>query len=341
MKILSKSRVVARAQVEHTQTERAILESVDHPFLVRLRYAFQSPKSLYLVLPFCAGGELFQRLRACRRFPEEAARFYIAEMACAIGHLHAMGIVYRDTKPENVLLDGEGHVRLTDYGLAKVLGGPDDATTTFCGTPEYVAPEMLSGSPHSLAVDWYALGVFTWELLAGVPPFSSRTGNPVEVYDAIRRGLPAFPAYFSPGARAFIWDLTRPTPGERWGCRPGDGDVETVKRHPFFAAIDWVALEARRVPPPWTPVLADAADVSNFDRLFVDEAPPPHALLVGGTSVGGGTASGGAAGSFGSHGVGSVAGDGGGGGGAAFDGFSYYASDGGGWASSASEGGRR
>lgn len=138
MKILSKSRVVARHQVEHTQAERAILESVDHPFLVRLRYAFQSPKSLYLLLPFCAGGELFQRLRTCRRFTEDIARFYAAEIALALGHLHAMQIVYRDTKPENVLLDASGHVKLTDYGLAKIMSGPDDATSTFCGTPEYL-----------------------------------------------------------------------------------------------------------------------------------------------------------------------------------------------------------
>jgi serine/threonine protein kinase len=138
MKVLNKKTVVAKRQVEHTQTERAILESMDHPFLIKLRYAFQSRMNLYLVMPYVAGGELFQRLRVHRLLPEEWVQFYAAEIALGIGHLHACGIVFRDLKPENVLIDRDGHVILSDFGLAKILDSDDDMTNTFCGTPEYI-----------------------------------------------------------------------------------------------------------------------------------------------------------------------------------------------------------
>lgn len=135
MKVLVKSHIVARNQVEHTQAEREILESIDHPFLIKLKYAFQTPAKLYLVLPYLTGGELFFHLRKVKRFPEDQARFYAAEIAAGLGHLHSKGIIYRDLKPENILLDSDGHVCLTDFGLAKTLSKPGELTTTFCGTP--------------------------------------------------------------------------------------------------------------------------------------------------------------------------------------------------------------
>lgn len=268
MKILNKSTVIAKRQVEHTQAERAILESMDHPFLLKLRYAFQTKGSLYLVLPYISGGELFQRLRVHRVLPEEWVHFYAAEIALGIGHLHECGIVFRDIKPENVLIDASGHVVLTDFGLAKVLDEAATTTTTFCGTPEYIAPEMVEGNPHTFAVDWYALGLLVWELLAGTPPFTSRTNNVKDLYAAIREGPPPFPHHFSPLARSFISQLVQKDPTLRLGCRVGDGGVEAIKAHPFFEGMDWEALLARRVTPPWVPPVQDAADATHFDPEF-------------------------------------------------------------------------
>jgi serine/threonine protein kinase len=281
LKVLAKSRVIARAQVEHTQAERAILETIDHPFLVSLRAAFQTPTKLYLVLPFLRGGEVFTHLKAWKQFDEDLARFYVAEVTLGVGHLHELGIVYRDLKPENVLLDEFGHVRLTDFGLSKVLLGPTDAAHTFCGTPEYLAPEVIDGSPHDRGVDWWALGVLLWEMLTGLPPFYHV--NVQAMYNRILIADLVWPMdaggghLLSPSARSLLTGLLERDPLKRLGCMPpelagGQGDVEQVKAHPFFASVDWAALFARRVPPPWRPPVVGSADVSNFDGDFTSQA---------------------------------------------------------------------
>ena len=290
MKILSKAAVLAKKQVEHTQAERAILESMDHPFLARLRYAFQTRANLYLVLPYIGGGELFQRLRVMRCLPEEWVRFYVAEIALGIDHLHECGIIFRDIKPENVLIDGAGHVVLTDFGLAKILDSPTDRTTTFCGTPEYVAPEMLEGQPHSMAVDWWALGCLAWELLAGVPPFTARTGNVKDLYATIAAGTPPFPHHFSVAARDFIGRLMDRNPASRLGCTAEGHYGAAIRAHPFFAGVDWAAAMRRELPPPWVPPVTDAADVRHFDSEFtslpVSALPEPGPAAASGKSHG-------------------------------------------------------
>jgi hypothetical protein len=283
MKVLRKSVVVARNQVEHTQAERAILESIDHPFLCHLRYAFQTDSKLYLVLPYLRGGEVFHHLKQKKRFDEPLARFYAAEIVLGLGHLHAVGIVYRDLKPENVLLDAEGHVRLTDFGLAKVLAQPHETANTFCGTPEYLAPEVIEGYPHDKGVDWWALGVLLWEMLTGLPPFYN--ANVQVMYEMIRAAELRFPAAISPLAQSLLSDLLARDPARRLGNRAGDGDGEAVKAHPFFADIDWAALYERRVPPPWRPAAVGSADISHFDKEFTGEA------VGGGGGSAGGSAS--------------------------------------------------
>jgi hypothetical protein len=259
MKMLSKAHVVARRQVEHTQAERAILESVDHPYLLRLRFAFQTPSTLFLITPFLPGGELFHHLRLAGRFSEDLARFYAGEVVLGLGHLHGLDIVYRDLKPENILLDAEGHIKLTDFGLSKVLAGPRDSTRTFCGTPEYLSPEVIEGRPHGKAVDWWALGILLWEMLAGAAPFTH--ANTQTLYTLIRAARLDFPPHFSPAACMLLSQLLQRDPEER------PYDAGAIREASFFEGLDWGALAARSLPPPWAPVVNSPDDcTTNFDH---------------------------------------------------------------------------
>jgi len=172
MKVLRKSHLLRRRQIERTKTERRVLGRLDHVFIMKLHYAFQSQEKLYLVLDYCPGGELFFHLSRYRRFPERVARFYAAELTTAIGHLHSVGIIYRDLKPENVLLDADGHVKLGDFGLAKDgISSATKGATSMCGTPEYMAPEVLCQKGHGFTVDWWGLGMLTYEMFTGLPPW--------------------------------------------------------------------------------------------------------------------------------------------------------------------------
>lgn len=267
MKILSKAMIIKRNQLDHTKAERAVLESIDHPFLVRLRYAFQTPTKLYMVMPFLRGGELFFHLRKAKRFGEETAKFFAAEIALGLGHLHSKGIIYRDLKPENILLDAQGHIKLTDFGLAKSLTRPGEKTETFCGTPEYLAPEVVCSEPHDKEVDWWALGVLTYEMMHGLPPFYS--SNVQVMYDKIEASPVAFPAHFSAEAVDFITRILDKDPASRLGA--GTRDVEDIKAHPFFASIDFDKLEARAIPSPFKPIVRGTSDTSNFDKEFTSE----------------------------------------------------------------------
>lgn len=311
MKVLHKSVVVNRSQVEHIQAERAILESIDHPFLIRLRFAFQTESKLFMIMQFMRGGEVFHHLKSKKTFDENLARFYAAEIALGIGHLHAVGVVYRDLKPENVLLDADGHIKLTDFGLAKVLTQPDETARTFCGTPEYLAPEVIDGLPHDKSVDWWSLGVLIWEMLTGAPPFYD--ANVQVMYEMIRAARLVFPgeedeeeeegqghklghsigsasapgspvhesltsidsndekSKISPLARSLLVELLAREPSKRLGNRPGDNDVEAIKSHPFFASVDWNAILDKKVSPPWRPEAVKATDVSHFDKDFTQE----------------------------------------------------------------------
>lgn len=165
---MNKNRLKQEKQLSHTKTEREILEHIAHPFLVKLIYAFQTKEKLYMVMDFVNGGELFFHLRKDKRFSEERAKFYAAELFLALEHLHKHNIVYRDLKPENILMDAEGHIKLTDFGLAKVLTNHDDRTHTFCGTPEYLAPEVLLQKGHGKPVDWWSFGTTVYEMIVGI-----------------------------------------------------------------------------------------------------------------------------------------------------------------------------
>lgn len=257
MKVLKKEEIVRRNQVGHTRTERTILSRMQHPFMVKLRYSFQSELKLYMVLDYIRGGELFYHLRRAGRFPEDKARFYIAEVILALDCLHRHNVIYRDLKPENILLSLDGHIKLTDFGLSKEgitsVGGKGEGqtATTFCGTPEYLAPEIITGIGHGKAVDWWSVGIMLYEMLVGRPPFASQNRN--QLYLNTIKGQITWPPSMSPLARDLLSRLLHRRPEERLGSR----SVDDIKQHHFFDGLDWAKLEKKKVTPPFKPPPVD------------------------------------------------------------------------------------
>lgn len=266
MKILSKDLLIERDEVEHTRTERKILECATHPFLVKMHYAFQTPESLYIVMNFANGGELFSHLKKEKRFSEERARFYAAEICLGLEYLHAGGVVYRDLKPENILLDADGNIILTDFGLSKILKG--DKTKTFCGTPEYLAPEVLLDKGHGKPVDWWSFGTLLYEMVVGIPPFYSTDVH--EMYDQILHGELYIPEFAGPTITDLLVKLLVRDPTKRLGT----GGTNDIKNHPFFRCVDWNALMKKQIPPPFKPNVKSPSDISNVAPEFRN-APPP------------------------------------------------------------------
>jgi len=267
MKVLKKQQLVARKQVDHTRTERKVLEEIDHPFIVSLRFAFQNETKLYMVLDFFTGGELFFHLKNAGRFPEARAKFYAAEITLALECLHANAIVYRDLKPENVLLDEDGHVKLTDFGLSKESITGKVLTHTFCGTPEYLAPEVIHGGGYGTPVDWWSLGTLLYEMLTGLPPFYNQ--NLHVMYEKIIRAKLHFPSYLSPNAKSILKMLLDRNPKTRLGS--GRGGAAEVKKHPFFESIAWDKLLKKEVTPPFIPTTTGKLDTQNVDDEFKKE----------------------------------------------------------------------
>jgi serum/glucocorticoid-regulated kinase 2 len=218
MKILRKMHLLKRGQIERTRTERKVLAKVDHPFIMKLHFAFQTDEKLFLVLDYCAGGELFFHLSRHRRFPEKYTRFYAAELLLALGHLHQHGIIYRDLKPENVLLDSDGHVKLGDFGLAKAgIKHPYRGAMSMCGTPEYMAPEILQQEGHGFCVDYWGLGMLTYEMMTGLPPWY--TTDKSLLYRRLRSAPLDIPRYFAPSVSSYVCSLLRRDPRRRLGVQ--------------------------------------------------------------------------------------------------------------------------
>lgn len=263
MKVLKKAYIVKQQEVEHTLAERSILRSVNHPFMINLRYAFQTETKLYLVLDYVNGGELFFHLKKEGKFSEARVRLYAAEIALALQHLHSMSIVYRDLKPENILLDADGHIKITDFGLSKEI--PEGTTHTFCGTPEYLAPEVLKGQGHGTAVDWWSLGTLIYEMLTGLPPFYSQNIN--IMYQKILNGELRYPPTVSLDAQSLLDGLLTRDPAKRLGSNPPDD----IRGHPFFRTIDWEKLYNRQIQAPFKPKVKSEADVSQIDPVFTQE----------------------------------------------------------------------
>uniref|UniRef100_A0A8C5NFP3 Ribosomal protein S6 kinase n=1 Tax=Gouania willdenowi TaxID=441366 RepID=A0A8C5NFP3_GOUWI len=270
MKVLKKAMIVRNAKdTAHTKAERNILEEVKHPFIVDLIYAFQTGGKLYLILEYLCGGELFMQLEREGIFMEDTACFYLAEISMALGHLHQKGIIYRDLKPENIMLNNQGHVKLTDFGLCKESIHDGTVTHTFCGTIEYMAPEILMRSGHNRAVDWWSLGALMYDMLTGAPPFTGE--NRKKTIDKILKCKLSLPPYLTQEARDLLKRLLKRNASSRLGA--GVGDATEVQAHPFFRHINWEDLLARKVEPPFKPFLQSAEDVSQFDSKFTSQTP--------------------------------------------------------------------
>jgi len=238
------------------KTEAEIMLSLDHPLIVKTWNTFEDDKNIYMLMDFATGGELFYHLREAGRFDEDTARFYAAEVVLALEHLHSKNIAYRDLKLENLVLSLKGHVNLTDFGFAKYM--KESKTSTLCGTPEYLAPEIIRGGGYDLSVDWWALGVLMFEMLAGYSPFYSDA--PLEIYKNILRGSVRFSSCMSDVAKDLLKGLLSRDPSTRLGCVV-DG-ISEIREHPFFAGIDWKNLE--RKVPPIVPAVNGRGDTKYF-----------------------------------------------------------------------------
>ncbi|KAJ3346522.1 hypothetical protein HDU91_007014, partial [Kappamyces sp. JEL0680] len=267
MKIIKKSHIVERDEVSHTLAEKAVLTKINHPFIVPLKYSFQSPEKLYLCLAFVNGGELFFHLQQEGRFSEDRAKFYTAELLCSLECLHNLGIIYRDLKPENILLDYTGHIALCDFGLCKLNMKDGNKTNTFCGTPEYLAPEVLIGKGYTKSVDWWTLGILLYEMIGGLPPFYDENTN--VMYNKILSEKLVFHDFMSDS----VVDLLSKLLNRDGAARLGAAGPQEIKAHKFFNQVDWRKLMARQYAPPFRPNVADATDTSNFDAEFTSEAP--------------------------------------------------------------------
>ncbi|KAB8203368.1 kinase-like domain-containing protein [Aspergillus parasiticus] len=269
LKTIRKAHIISRSEVTHTLAERSVLAQINNPFIVPLKFSFQSPEKLYFVLAFVNGGELFHHLQREQRFDINRARFYTAELLCALECLHGFKVIYRDLKPENILLDYTGHIALCDFGLCKLDMKDEDRTNTFCGTPEYLAPELLLGNGYTKSVDWWTLGVLLYEMLTGLPPFYDENTN--DMYRKILQEPLTFPStdIVPAAARDLLTRLLDRDPQRRLGA---NGAAE-IKSHHFFANIDWRKLLQRKYEPSFRPNVVDARDTANFDREFTSEAP--------------------------------------------------------------------
>uniref|UniRef100_H2Y4U6 non-specific serine/threonine protein kinase n=1 Tax=Ciona savignyi TaxID=51511 RepID=H2Y4U6_CIOSA len=268
MKVLKKAKLKVRDRVR-TKMERNILVDVNHPFIVKVYYAFQTDGNLYMVLAYLRGGDLFTRLSKELMFTEDDVKIYLAELALSLDHLHSLGIIYRDLKPENILLDVDGHIALTDFGLSKESTEGSEKAYSFCGTVEYMAPEVVNRRGHDQSADWWSFGVLMYEMLTGQLPFQGRDRK--DTMTQILKAKLGMPQFLSQEAQSLLRMLFKRNPGNRLGS--GSDGVEEIKRHPFFNGIDWNRLLRKDIDPPFKPSVTRAEDAAYFDSEFTSRTP--------------------------------------------------------------------
>ena len=267
MKILIKKKVKLRHQEVHTQTERDLMVRINCPFIVNIKFAFQDSLKLYIITEFMQGGEMFFHLHKEKRFSNEKARFYIIEIILAIEFLHKNKMLYRDLKPENIMIDSNGHIKLTDFGLSKKLKKQKEKAFTICGTPQYLAPEILSAEGYDNSVDWWSLGVVLYEMLVGKAPFKIPKGSYLSE-DLYKKKI-KIPDYITPEAKDLISLLLVPNPIKRLGYGP-EGSKK-IKAHPYFEGINWDDAWNKKLTPPFIPDLKGETDLKYFDKMFTNE----------------------------------------------------------------------
>lgn len=264
LKTLQKAEMIECGQVERVHAEKRILRLLQSPFIVGYRGSFQDATNLYLALEYVPGGELFKVMLDNDRLTTDQARFYAAEIAFALCDLHAINCTYRDLKPENVVVTRTGHIKLADFGCAKIINFYS-RTYTLCGTPEYLAPEMVDRSGHSVASDWWQLGVLVYEMMAAYPPFVDQ--SPYHLYEKILLSKVEYPKFFDPLVVSFINSLLNKDPRARINAK-------TVKLHPFFAGIDWEQVRNRELIPPFPPQVSHPFDSRNFQEYEEEKTSP-------------------------------------------------------------------
>ncbi|XP_067141750.1 cAMP-dependent protein kinase catalytic subunit beta-like isoform X1 [Centruroides vittatus] len=261
LKVLSKEEIVKLKQIEHTLNEKKILQSISFPFLVKLMFSFKDNSNLYLALEYVQGGEMFTHLRKSVKFSENQAKFYASQVILAFEFLHSLDIAYRDLKPENILIDHLGYIKIADFGFAKRFKG---RTYTLCGTPEYIAPEIILGKGYSKAVDWWTCGVLIYEMTAGYPPFYA--DKPINMYEKIAAGKFRIPPHFSGDLKNLVKNMLQVDLTKRFGnLKHG---IDDIKKHKWFSDINWIAVFHRTVPAPFVPKCKSPSDSSYFTSAF-------------------------------------------------------------------------
>ena len=267
MKILSKNQIKQRHQEDHTKTERDLMVKINSPFVVNIKLAFQDEIRLYIVSDFMQGGDMFYHLHIKKFFSEETTKFYLIEIILALEFLHKNNMIYRDLKPENILMDEKGHIKISDFGLSKILKNMDDKAFTLCGTPQYIAPEVLKNKGYDKNIDWWSVGCFLYEMVTGHLPFLIKKGTKIntKIYDQ--------PLKFPNGLSKEVIDLTKkllnPNPKKRLGH--GTDGAQKIKEHPFFQNVDWEKYYNKEINPPFIPELNGEEDLRYFDKMFTDE----------------------------------------------------------------------
>jgi protein kinase A len=272
LKALKKREVIRMKQVDHIMQEAAILSEIHHPFVVNMLRGFQDEQRLYILLEYVVGGEMFTHLRKAGKFPLAVAKFYTGEVMLALEYLHSLTIVYRDLKPENLLLDGNGHVKITDFGFAKKVA---ERTFTLCGTPEYLAPEIIQNKGHGKAVDWWAFGILMYEMLVGYPPFFDE--SPFRIYEKILEGKLQFPKWIDPRGMDLVKGLLQTDHTKRLGSLKRG--VQDIRKHKFYQGVDWEVLLSRKIPAPIPVRVCSAGDSRYFDRYPESVEVPNQAAL--------------------------------------------------------------
>ncbi|KAK4879563.1 hypothetical protein RN001_007709 [Aquatica leii] len=287
IKVLDKARIVKLKQVQHTIYEKHILMSINFPFVVFMEYSFKDNSYIYFVLPFVSGGEMFTHLRRLvthrinvsnlllvlfrkRKFDEGLSRFYAAQVLLTLEYLHRLDLVYRDLKPENILIDCDGYLRVTDFGFCKMVKG---RTWTLCGTPEYLAPEIILCKGYGQSADWWSFGVLIYEMSAGYPPFYSH--DSMKIYEKIVSGKFKFAQHFTTELKDLLRNILQIDLSRRYGnLKNGANDIKT---HKWFRDVNWLSIYHRKVPPPFKPTCKNPGDSSNFETY--DEEPLKVASL--------------------------------------------------------------